>query len=117
MLTQILKHEWKTLSADRTLWATAALLVVTFVYGFHNGATWVDFQRNTLRSIQEEEQQRLAQMKTGIENANAGRSRPPSFSDPRNASAVGRTLGLRYASMPPGPLAALAVGQSDLYPY
>jgi len=117
MLTQVFKHEWKILSADRTLWATTVLLLVTFAYGFHNGSSWVEFQRSTLRSIQEEEQQRLAQMKIGIENANAGRNRPSSFSDPRNASAASRTLGLKYASMPPGPLAALAVGQSDLYPY
>ena len=28
MLTQIVKHEWRNLRADRTLWAVAALVIV-----------------------------------------------------------------------------------------
>jgi ABC-2 type transport system permease protein len=117
MLPAIMKHEWRNLSADRTLWAIAGLLVLTMGYGFFNGLKWVGFQRDTLSAITREEGERLESVKAGIADANAGRTRPTSFSDPRLAWAVGRTLGLRYAAMPPGPLEAFAIGQSDLYPY
>ena len=117
MLTRILRHEWRSLAADRTLWAIGALLFVTVGYGAWNGASWVRFQQATLRSTVAEEQTRLEALKNAIRDADAGRTSPPAFSDPRTPAAVGRALGVRYAFMPPGPLAALAIGQSDIYPY
>jgi len=117
MLTQIVKHEWRNLRADRTLWAVAALLAVTIGFGIRNGSEWVRFQNDTLKAVAAEERERLAAVNSGIIDAQAGRTKPTSFTDPRSPSVVGRTLGARYASMPPAPLAALAIGQSDLYPY
>ncbi len=117
MLTQIMKHDWRNLSADRTIWAIAALLAVTIGYGALNGSAWARFQRDTLKATAAEEQDRLQSIKNEILEAQAGRTRPTPFADPRSPAAVGRTLGLRYAAMPPGALAALAIGQSDLYPY
>lgn len=117
MLRQIMKHEWRNLSADRTLWAIGILLALTVAYGFVNGLKWAQFQRETLHAIAQEEHDRLESVKKGIDDANAGRSTPASVNDPRIPWAVGRTLGLRYATMPPAPLAAFAIGQSDLYPY
>jgi ABC-2 type transport system permease protein len=118
LLLRIMRQDWRSLSADRTLWAVAALLVLTIGYGAYNGAAWVRFQQQTLQAAAAEEQKRLEAVKAGIAAIEAGHSRPASpFRDPRSPSAVGRTLAARYAVMPPGPLAALAVGQSDLYPY
>jgi ABC-2 type transport system permease protein len=117
MLGRIMKHDWRNLSADRTLWAIGAVLVVAISYGAYNGAAWVRFQNKTLRAATAEERQRLATVKQDIVAADSGRIDPPVFLDPRSPSAVGRRLGVRYATMPPGPLAALAIGQSDLYPY
>ncbi|HEY7089020.1 MAG TPA: DUF3526 domain-containing protein [Tepidisphaeraceae bacterium] len=117
MLPRIIRHEWRILLADRTLWAIGALLLATIGYGAWNGVSWVRFQENTLRATAAEEHERLEALKKGIVDANAGRTSPASFSDPRTPAAVGRSLGVRYASMPPGPLAALAIGQSDIYPY
>ena len=117
MFTQIMKHEWRNLRADRTLWAIAALLTLTIGFGLRNGSAWVSFQNRTLAAVRAEEHERLQSVKTGIVDAQSGRSKPTSFADPRSPSVAGRTLGSRYATMPPGPLAALAIGQSDLYPY
>jgi ABC-2 type transport system permease protein len=117
MLKQIMKHEWRNLGADRTLWAIAILLAATIGYGLYNGMAWASFQNDTLQAIAREEYERLESVKTGIVDAEARHTKPNSFSDPRSATALGRTMGLRYASMPPGPLAAFAIGQSDLYPY
>jgi ABC-2 type transport system permease protein len=117
MLSQIMKHDWRNLSADRTLWAIAAVLVMAIGYGAYNGDSWVRFQSETLRAAAEEERQRLETIQRDIVAADAGKIKPSPFVDPRSPAAVGRRLGARYAMMPPGPLAPLAIGQSDLYPY
>lgn len=117
MLLRIAENDWRNLKSDRTLWAVAALLACTIFYGVYNGASWVRFQQKTIDAAVADEAERHDQIKKGIEDANAGRSTPPSWKDPRNPYAVGYRLGSRYATMPPAPLASLAVGQSDLLPY
>ena len=117
MLRHIMRHDWRMLRADHTLWAVALLLVAAIAYGTYSGAAWVRFQRQTLAAASFEERQRYQDIKKGIADANAGRTRPPWFSDPRQPAAVGRTLGPRYAQLPPAPLGAFAIGQTDLYPY
>ena len=117
MLLRIAKNDWRNLRSDRTLWAIAALLAFTILYGVHNGGSWVRLQKSTIRAAIADEMQRHGHVKQEIEDANAGRTSPPSWKDPRNPYAVGYRLGSRYATMPPAPLAPLAVGQSDLLPY
>ncbi|HYP12393.1 MAG TPA: DUF3526 domain-containing protein [Bryobacteraceae bacterium] len=117
MLLRIAKNDWRNLRSDRTLWAVAALLACTILYGVHNGASWVSFQKATINAALADETERHNHIKQGIADANAGRTAPASWKDPRNPYAVGYRLGSRYATMPPAPLAALAVGQSDLLPY
>lgn len=117
MLLRIASHDWRILRTDRTLWAVAVLLCLTIGYGVWNGSAWTRFQKNAITAALDEEGMRIEEIKEGIRNANEGRTNPPSFRDPRNPFAVGYTLGPRYAVMPPAPLAALAVGQSDLLPY
>lgn len=117
MLLRIAKNDWRNLKSDRTLWAVAALLACTILYGVHNGASWVRFQKKTIDAAVADETERHSHIKKGIEDANAGRTAPPSWKDPRNPYAVGYRLGSRYATMPPAPLASLAAGQSDLLPY
>lgn len=117
MLTRLMRFEWRMLAADKTLFAVAAVLGVAIGYGAVNGARWVRFQARTIQAAQEEEKARLAAIKADIPKIDAGEKKVAPFLDPRLPQAVGRTVGLRYAVMPPGPLGALAVGQSDLYPY
>jgi ABC-2 type transport system permease protein len=117
MLALIARNDWRNLRADKTLWAVAVLLAATIAYGVHNGAAWTTFQQQTIRAAVADEEERHQTIKQGILDANAGRTSPPAWKDPRNPYAVGYRLGSRYATMPPAPLAALAVGQSDLLPY
>lgn len=117
MLRHILLNDWRNLRADRTLWTAGLLLSALIVYAVHNGAAWVRFQAETLRGAAAEESERLQGVQTGISDANAGRTNPPYWRDPRSPYAVGNGQGARYVTMPPAPLAAFAVGQSDLLPY
>ncbi|MEE2821721.1 MAG: DUF3526 domain-containing protein [Acidobacteriota bacterium] len=113
MLTQIVKHEWRNLNADRTLWWIILILAVAISYGVYNGTSWVAFLEGTIEVALQEEHDRLAKAQhtvaNGLDPERASRS-------PYSARYIGRRMGLRYAYLPPGPLASLSVGQSDLYP-
>lgn len=117
MLLKIALNDWRNLKSDRTLWAIAAVLIGTIAYGVYNGASWVTFQNRTIVAAKAEESDRYAAMKRGIDRANTASKPVPWWTDARVPYAVGYRLGMRYAIMPPAPLAALAVGQSDLLPY
>ena len=113
MLFQIVKHEWRNLTADRTLWWVVFILVAAIGYGVYNGTSWAAFLEETIETALQEEHDRLAKAQytvaNGLEPERASRS-------PYSARYIGRRMGLRYAYLPPAPLASLSVGQSDLYP-
>jgi ABC-2 type transport system permease protein len=112
-----MKHEWRSLRADRTLWVIVPLFALIIGYGVYNGVSWMRFQRATLAAAGDEERERYAQARREIvEIEKSGKEVSP-FSDPRLPSVAGGRSGLRYAQLPPAPLAALSIGQSDLYPY
>jgi len=41
----LLRHEWRSLTADASLWVVVALFAVAIGYGAFNGVRWVDFQQ------------------------------------------------------------------------
>lgn len=109
LLRRIMRHEARLLAADRTLLVVALILAAVVGYGVYNGASWAGFQRATLDAAQREEAARYDDLRSRLGSPGDARTLP--------ADQVGLTLGARYAAMPPGPLAALVIGQSDLYPY
>jgi ABC-2 type transport system permease protein len=117
MLRRIVQHEWKALTADATLWVVAAVFGVAIGYGVWNGSRWVAFQHDTLASARAEELTRYDSLKTQVAALQQPDAKVSPFADPRSPSNVGGRLGPRYAMLPPGPLAPLAIGQSDLLPY
>ncbi len=117
MLLSLMKYEWRNLNADRTPLTITLLLGVALAYGAWNGSQWVSFQRSTIQSALQEETERLRGVRNEIPKVDAGEIKVSPFTDPRLPQALGRGPGARYAVMPPSALGALAVGQSDLYPY
>jgi ABC-2 type transport system permease protein len=117
VFTTILRHEWRSLAADASLWIVAGVFAAAIGYGAFNGVRWVAFQREAIAEALDEEQERLWKHEAEIVRINRENAAVSTFSDPRNPDAAGRSLGARYAVLPPGPLAPLAVGQSDLLPY
>ncbi len=112
MLLEIVKNEWRNITADRTLWWVILILVVAIGYGVYNGSSWVAFLEESIESALLEEHERIsghqALVASGEEPERGNRS-------PYDARYIGRRSGLRYAYLPPAPLASLSVGQSDLY--
>lgn len=112
-MLRIIQHEWRALRADRILWLIVPLFALIIGYGVYNGASWVRFQNATLLTAAAEEAERYNAAKQQIAS---GKSGSP-FNDPKYASVASGRTAPRYAILPPAPLAALSVGQSDLYPY
>lgn len=108
-LIRIIGHEARQMAVDRTLAAIFAVLAAVVGYGIGNGASWASFQRNVLAEVRRADGARLEALRTRLGSSGEDRSLP--------ADQVGSALGVREAGMSPGPLSALVIGQSDLYPY
>jgi ABC-2 type transport system permease protein len=116
-LALVMRREWRLLGRDRTLWIVVALLAAMMAYGCWNGAAWIGFQQRTIAGALDEERERLSAMQRELALIEQGRAQPARFRDPGRPGWVGEFLGERYAVLPPLPLAALSIGQRDLYPY
>jgi ABC-2 type transport system permease protein len=113
----IIRHEWRLLVTDPSTWILFAVFTAAIVYGTLNGVRWVVFQETAIADARQEEVERFAKHETEIVRIYREKATVSAFADPRNPDGVGRSLGARYAILPPSPLAALAIGQSDLLPY
>ena len=118
MLLRIMRHEWRTLRADRTIWLLTILFAFIVGYGVFNGVAWVSFQRDAIRQATRDEETKFTDLRQQLAalGDTIDKNLSP-FADPRNANAAGLAHGQRYAVMPPTALAPLSVGQSDLLPY
>lgn len=121
MLTRIIKHEWRSLTADRTAWLVLALFALVIGYALYKGQSWVRVQQNGLAQMRADERKRLDGIRAEIAKAEAEaaqKNEPLKYPDwgARHPFYVGNYRGQQYAALPPAPLAAMAVGQSDVYP-
>ncbi len=117
MFTRILRHEWRLLTADGAIWLTVVIGALAIGYGTFNGVRWISFQQAAIAETAREERERFAAQEATIARITAGEMEVSPFADPRNPQAAASRLGARYAVMPPAPLAAFSIGQSDLLPY
>jgi len=117
MLGTLMKYDWRNLSADRAPLTVALVLGTAIAYGAFNGSEWIRFQNRAISEALAEERERFDRIRSEIPRIEAGEMTVSAFADPRQPQSFGRSVGTRYAVMPPAPLGALAIGQSDLYPY
>ena len=113
----VIRNEWRLLMADRPLRIALGLFALLLVYALANGVVWTRFQESTVevaRAGNVERALAIEQELTDIEN---GAEPASPFSDPRLPNVLGGRRGRHTAVLEPGPLTALAVGQSDLLPY
>lgn len=137
----IIRHEARLLWRGRTFVTCVLLLGVVIAFGAANGAAWARHQQSTIETIERKDAERYAEVKAELADlARRGDPRPrldlagmawyllqpgavdapapAPHIDPRRAEAAGSEwVGARHAVLPPAPLAALAIGQSDLHPY
>ena len=110
-------HELRLLRADRMLRMVAVLFAVLLVAALVNGVTWTRFQAATLTELRAADATRFAGYVDALKRmAPDAPIAGPFAPDPRNPMTIG-SRGGTLAALDPAPLAALAVGQSDLLPY
>lgn len=117
MITQILRHDFRTLAADRTARWMVALFGLIVGFGLYNGAARVKAWNETLAEAARDQDERLAELREQAARVDSGDLVPGPYNNPQSPSYVGGVRGQRFAMAPPGPLAALAIGQNDLYPH
>jgi ABC-2 type transport system permease protein len=135
----IVEHEFRLLVRSRAAVVTLAALLLVVTYAAYNGTRWVREQRDTLDRVSEHDERtyagiaeqldelaRLGDPRPDLQLAGMawyifqpnGAAAPAPHLDPRRAeAAASEWVGARHATLPTAPLAALAVGQSDLHPY
>ncbi len=112
----LLTHEWRLLVRDRLLHVAVLGFAVVVIAALVAGARWTAAQRTMLAALRAESDASWAAARRALDTIPADAPRPERFArDPRSPFHVGQRLG-RVATFDPAPLAALAVGQSDLQP-
>lgn len=111
--SRLVRFEWQLLSGDRTPWIMVILFGAMMLYGAWNGLSWTRFQQGTIADVSTEETGRLNKLRATIDQRAAG----DTTARIAPVGALGATGAVRYAILPPAPLAPLAVGSSDLFPY
>ncbi len=116
-LRTVLRNEWRLLLADRTLRVVLGGFALLFVYALANGMGWLAFQEETLDLARAGTIERSRNLEEELLHIEGGGEPYLWFRDPRNAHVMGGAPGAHTAALGPGPLTALAVGQTDLLPY
>lgn len=113
MVARIVRHDWRNLAAERTVAWVAVVFAAIVGYGVWNGAAWVSKQQAEAREARAAYEKRIAGLRAELQKPPV--ENPDPFApDPRAPRTVGAVR--QEAFLPPGPLAALSVGQGDLLP-
>ena len=113
----VLRNEWRLLMADRALRIVLGLFALLLVYALANGVVWLRFQERTVGAVESGNVERTSALEQELAAIAAGGQPSSPFADPRSPLVLGGPSGSHTAALEPGPLTALAVGQSDLLPY
>lgn len=112
MLLRIFGHEWRAMRADRTQLLLLGLFLFLIGYGVFNGLSWAKKQQRIAGELMAKDAPLLREFKTRL----AARQPPPAGSGVRDLSSPYSVSVQKWnVALPPAPLAALSVGQSDLY--
>jgi ABC-2 type transport system permease protein len=113
----LMRLEWRRLRRDLSFWAAIALGCLMLWYGLANGAAFIRFQQGAIEKTRIITQEKRAHAKAAAEHSNAERGAEIGpFHDPHSATPFESRFLPLYDCLPPGPLAMIAVGQSDLLP-
>jgi ABC-2 type transport system permease protein len=118
MFKHIIYFDWLNLKANRSLGLILGISGILVFFALWTGSSRVQFQKNTLETIQKQEQIDYETQRKVIADVNAGQQFDGGhFGDPTNPFFFGNRMGARYATLAPAQLAIASTGQSDLMPY
>lgn len=110
----VFTQEWVILKHNSTWWMILGLLVVLTVLAALNGAARTAQMAEMAQSLNSDEMVLQSALKTSVERWEANpETPPPSAASP---GALGLSVLSHYTVLPPTPLAALSIGQTDVQP-
>lgn len=121
MFLRIIEHEWRALMADRTALIAIIAFAAAISYALLNGSAVARRQAQGAEQFTRANEERIEDIKRRaqdierqIAEGNLHESVPPPYGPRHPVYAF--AWGWNNAALPPAPLAAISVGQSDLYP-
>jgi ABC-2 type transport system permease protein len=122
MISKIIRHEWRVLAADSSLWIVIAVFAIVVAGAILNGLLAINRQQQSINRFalyREGEINKLRRQAEDEERQNAHRPNAQNsyeFWGPRHPFRIQDEVGHLRIIAPPAPLSALAIGQSDLFP-
>lgn len=114
-LRLVMRHEWRMLIADCSLFLVLGLLALLIGYGFYNGLAETRARDAMVATVLKAEREIGAANLDTLRKIEAGKLKPGPFDNPANPATMGNGSG-RHAVIPSLPLAPTAIGQSDMMP-
>ena len=114
----VMNHEFRLMLADRRILASMAFLVGLTVFGAYSGRHVLQRQFASIEAMKLEEMQRRDRLRGGLVTTSTGDKPTPGApaGTQTTPAMLGGELGSTSAVLPPGPLAGLSIGQSDMLP-
>ncbi|MCU0647240.1 MAG: DUF3526 domain-containing protein [Gemmatimonadaceae bacterium] len=111
-----MRHEWRLLTGDRFGLTATLLFAALLAFASLSGMARHAREQRTIDTVEREYRTRVDSVRARFAALATDTTPPasPFAPDPRMPGAVGNTLAAPWATLPPGPLFALATGQSDL---
>lgn len=118
ILRTVAACEWRLVRGDLGWWGAVLIAVACVAYAGFNGRARVAERARAIEEARKDEAKRIESLTKQLAGIASGKLPLPDapYRDPRNAIYVGRGQGAAVAYLPDGPLAAAAIGLSDLYP-
>lgn len=112
----VVRHEMRTLIADRSLALVCGLLIAMIIYAFYNGMAATDGRDRAVAAVLASERQTATTNIATLRRIEAGRQVPGPFANPANPGTIGGGGAGRYAVVPTAALGPVAIGQADMIP-
>lgn len=113
--TTIARLEWRILRRDRAALAVLALFAGLLLLAAYTGGRRADQVSDGLDRALAAQAKRATTLKAQHDKLDASQAAPIG-QDPRDPTWMGREGAARLATLPPAPLAAVAMGQRDVFP-
>lgn len=115
-LRMVMAQEMRLLAADRGFWIVSVIFLLLIGYALSNGLHQATLRAGAQAAIVHDDAQRRAGQLGKLERIMAGKEVPGPFDNPADPTHMGGGYGAHHAILPPAPLAAVALGQDDLFP-
>lgn len=115
-LAMVMRQELRLLLAERSLWIVAALFLVLIGYALYNGLLQTRLRDQAQAAIVASDTQTRSDQLALLGRILQGSATPAPFQNPSDPANMGGGYGAHHAILPSGPLAPVALGQTDLFP-